>query len=417
MARILALTQPYVPDPSTTGQHFHDVAAALVGRGHQVHVLAANRGYEEPSRKYPSREVRDGVTIRRIPLSSFGKSSTAVRMAGALSFVMQIAVRGVFSQKPDAILVSTSPPLCPIVALILSWLRGIPICYWVMDLNPDQIIKMGILKDGSLPVSLMNWLNRRILGRAKRIVVLDRFMAERVQRKLDVAAKTAVIPPWPHNDHSAQIDHADNPWRKKYVGDVRLVLMYSGNHSLAHPLDTLLQAALRLQDREDLEFLFIGGGLGKRKIEAFIERERPRNIRTLPYQPLETLHYSLAAADVHVMSIGSGLVGISHPCKIYGAMAAGRPILLLGPPACHATDILGNHNIGWHIAHRDVDRAVEVLREILRTPRKRLEEMGRTAQELVRRHYSRDALCNRFCDEVEATLVPPEPSVGKELIT
>ena len=404
MARILVLTQPYVPDPSTSGQHFHDAAAALVGRGHQVHVLAANRGYEDPSRKYPSRESRNGVTIRRIPLSSFGKSSTVVRVAGALSFVTQAIVRGLFSQKPDALIVSTSPPLCSLAALICSWLRGIPICYWVMDLNPDQIIKLGILKASSLPVRLMNWLNRLILGRAKRVILLDRFMAERVQRKLDVAEKTVVIPPWPHNDHSAQIDHASNPWRKKHVGDGRLVVMHSGNHSLAHPLDTVMQAALRLQDEEDLEFLFIGGGLGKRNIEALIERERPRNIRSLPYQPLETLHYSLAAADVHIVSVGNEVVGISHPCKIYGAMAAGRPILLLGPPSCHATDILRNHNIGWHIAHGDVNGAVEILREIRHTPRERLEEMGRTARELVRRHYSRNALRNRFCDEVETVL-------------
>ena len=404
MARILVLTQPYVPDPSTSGQHFHDAAAALVGRGHQVHVLAANRGYEDPGRKYPSRESRNGVTIRRIPLSSFGKSSTVVRVAGALSFVTQAIVRGLFSQKPDALIVSTSPPLCSLAALICSWLRGIPVCYWVMDLNPDQIIKLGILKASSLPVRLMDWLNRLILGRAKRVILLDRFMAERVQRKLDVAEKTVVIPPWPHNDHSAQIDHASNPWRKKHVGDGRLVVMHSGNHSLAHPLDTVLQAALRLQDEEDLEFLFIGGGLGKRNIEALIERERPRNIRSLPYQPLETLHYSLAAADVHIVSVGNEVVGISHPCKIYGAMAAGRPILLLGPPSCHATDILRNHNIGWHIAHGDVNGAVEMLREIRHTQRERLEEMGRTARELVRRHYSRNVLRNRFCDEVETVL-------------
>lgn len=80
--------------------------------------------------------------------------------------------------------------------------------------------------------------------------------------------------------------------------------MFSGNRSLAHPLDTLLQAVLRLQDEADLEFLF-GGGLGKRKIEATIEREYPRNIRSLPYQSLETLHYSFAAVDVHVGSVGN----------------------------------------------------------------------------------------------------------------
>ncbi len=410
MARILILTQPYVPDPSTTGQHLHSAAAALAGRGHEVRVLAADRGYEVPSRKYPSRETRDGVEIRRLPLSSFGKGNIFVRVAGALAFVAQACVRGVFSRKPDVVLVSTTPPLCPLAALVLSWLRGVPICYWLHDLNPDLAIEMGMLRKGALPARLMNRLNRRLLGRAKRIVVLDRFMAERVRRKPAVAAKTAVMPPWPHNDSGARVEHADNPWRQEHIEENRRVVMYSGNHSPAHPLDTLLQAALRLQDEDGLEFLFVGGGLGKREIEAAIERERPRNIRSLPYQPLETLRYSLAAADVHLVSVGNAMVGISHPCKIYGAMAAGRPILLLGPARCHAGDIMGEHDIGWRVAHGDVDGAVEALRDIRRAPRERLEKMGRSAQELVRRRYSQDALRNRFCDEVEAILRLPAPA-------
>ena len=407
MARILILTQPYVPDPSTTGQHLHSAAAALAGRGHEVRVLAADRGYEDPSTKYPSRETRDGVEIRRLPLSSFGKGSVLVRVAGALAFVAQAVVRGSFSRKPDAILVSTAPPLCPLAAFVLSWLRGVPFCYWIHDLNPDLAVAMGMLRKDALPARLMDRLNHRLFGRARRIVVLDRFMAERLQCKLDMAAKTAVMPPWPHNDDGARVEHADNPWRKEHIEENRRVVMYSGNHSPAHPLNTVLRAALRLQDEDGLEFLFVGGGLGKREVEAVIERERPDNIRSLPYQPLETLRYSLAAADVHLVSVGNATVGRSHPCKIYGAMAAGRPILLLGPARCHASDIMGEHDIGWRVAHGDVDGAVEALRDIRRAPRERLDRMGRSAQELVRRRYSQDVLRNRFCDEVEATLRNP----------
>lgn len=410
MARILIPTQPYVPDPSTTGQHLHSAAAALVGRGHEVLVLTSARGYEDRRRKYPSREVRDGVEIRRLPLCSFGKTSVLVRVAGALSFLAQIIVHGCRSWRWDAILVSTSPPACSFAALLLSFLRGKPFCYWVHDLHPDLAVRMGILKGGGLTVRLMNVLHRRVLAHAKRIVVLDRFMGERLLRGYDAAAKTVVLPPWPHNDGGEWIEHADNPWRKEHVEEGRRVVMYSGNHTPAHPLDTALQAMLRLRDEEGLEFMFIGGGLDKGRIDAAIERERSRNIRSLPYQPLETLHYSLSAADVHIVSVGERVVGISHPCKVYGAMAAGRPILLFSPERSHAADIFGEHDIGWRVSHGDVDRAVEVLRDVLRAPRERLEEMGRAAQELVRRRYSRDALRDSFCNEVEAVLgLPASP--------
>ena len=421
VSRILVITQPYVPDPSTAGQHLHSAAQALVVRGHTVVVLAADRGYEDPKRRYPRREVRDGVEIRRLPLSSLGKGNFILRMVAAVSFVTQSALRGLI-YGPDAILVYTTPPIAPAAALVISKLRRTPICYWVGDLNPDQAIRLNMLKDNALVARVMNQLNRMILRSAKRVVVLDHYMAERVKRKLNVEAKMVSIPPWAHNDDTEWVPHEHNPWRNQHIEEGRFVVMFSGNHSLAHPLRTLLDAALRLGN-EPFEFLFVGGGTGKREVEQLIDRERPPNIRTMPYQPFETLRFSLAAADVHVMAMGDDMVGISHPCKIYGALAAGRPILLIGPSACHAGNIVEENSIGWRVAHGDVDAAVAALRSMPRTSPQDLEAMGRKAQQLVRHRYSKEVLRNRFCDVVEdvldlplstkaATMPSPPPSVS-----
>ena len=401
---ILILTQVYVPDPASVGQHMHDAAAELVRRGHRVKVYAASRGYDDPSRKYPLRETRDGVDIRRLPLSSFGKKSLLLRVLAGVLLMLQEMVRGLCSPGIKCILVSTSPPMCPIAALVISWLRGVPICYWVMDLNPDQVIALGKVKEGSLPVRCMNWLNRRILGRAKRVVPLDRFMEERLLKKQDISSKSAVMPPWPHDDHMEMIGHGDNPWRQEHVKDGTFVVMYSGNHGFSTPVRTVLDAALRLQDDTKMEFLFIGGGVGKKDVDDTIAEHAPTNIRSMPYQPFETLRYSLSAADVHLVSVGDDVVGVVHPCKIYGAMAVGRPILLLAPDPCHASDIVTDNEIGWHIPHGDVDRAVEVLQSIGETSPEDLRAMGERAQETIRRSYSKSGLCGQFCDQVELAM-------------
>ncbi|MCP4759122.1 MAG: glycosyltransferase family 4 protein [Planctomycetes bacterium] len=398
---ILVLTQVYVPDPAAVGQYLHDAAVELVERGYRVVVYAAARGYDDPSQKFPLRELRDGVEIRRMPLSSFGKASIPLRILGGLLLMFQQIFRGLFARGVDRIIVSTSPPMCPIAALVISWLRFKPIIYWVMDVNPDQVIELGKVKDGSLPVRIMNWLNRRVLGRARRVVALDRFMLARLLKKRDVEAKTVVMPPWPHDDHMEMIDHVDNPWREQHVEGNKFVVMYSGNHGFSTPIKTVLDAALLMQDDDGLEFLFIGGGVGKQLVDDTIASEHPSNVRSLPYQPLETLRYSLSAADVHLVSVGDDVVGIVHPCKIYGAMAVGRPILLLAPDPCHASDLVRENNIGWHIPHGDVEGARRVLEEIRSTPPEVLREMGQRAQETIRGAYSKAILCGRFCDEVE----------------
>ncbi len=399
---LLILSQVYPPDPTSVGQHIADVAQAMAKRGYRVVVLTANRGYNDPSVKYDSKELRDGVDVRRLPLSSFGKRSILLRLLGQGSFLIQCIVRGLFVGRLSCLLVSTSPPMCSVAALIISIVRRRPITYWVMDINPDQMIEMGWIKPSSPIVKIFNWFNRRILRRSSGIVVLDRFMAERVLRKADVKDKLTVMPPWPHEGHLEAVDHADNPFRKEHNLDGKFVIMYSGNHSVCTPLRTVLDAALTLQDDPRLVFMFIGAGTGKQEVDDTIAKHQPNNIRSLPYQPLSQIKYSLSAADVHLVVVGPSEVGVRHPCKIYGAMALGRPILLLGPDPCHASDLVDESDLGWHIQHGDVDAAISTIKQMVDQDASVLAQMGQRAKKIVNEQLSQDILCTRFCDIIES---------------
>ena len=398
---LLVLSQVYPPDPASVGQHIADAAEAMVARGWRVVTLAADRGYDDPSVKYPGREIRGGVKVRRLPLSSFGKSSIVLRLAAGTIFMFQCIGRGLFVRNMSAILVSTSPPMCSIAAMVIAWVRRVPIKYWVMDLNPDQMIVLGRLTERSLLARVFNFINRRILKRATDVIVLDRFMAERLARKQDVSSKQTLMPPWPHDDHLAVVDHADNPFRRSHELDGKFVVMYSGNHGYSTPITTVLQAALRLQDVKDLVFMFIGGGVGKKEVETTIAEHTPRNIISLPYQPLDQIKYSLSAADIHLVSVGDTVVGVVHPCKVYGAMAVARPILLLGPDPCHVSDLVNEHRLGWQITHGDVDAAVQTIGEIVATPTADLKAMGARGREVITTRLGKQVLCARFCDVLE----------------
>ena len=407
---LLITSQVYPPDPTSVGQHVHDVAKEMVNRGFRVVVYTARRGYEDSSVVYPKREVMDGVEVRRLPLSSFGKSSILMRLLGGVSFTLQCALRGLFVPGVTHMLVSTSPPMCPFAAIVIGWFRKVQITHWVMDLNPDQMVAMGKLKPTSLFVKGLDWLNRRILKRARAVVALDRFMAERLLRKVDVTDKMVISPPWPHEDHIESVAHDENPFREEHGLAGKKVIMYSGNLSPASPVTTILDAARRVEDLDDLLFLFIGGGLGKREVDDLIAETHPPNIRSLPYQPIETLRYSLSAADVHLVSVGEEIVGICHPCKVYGSMAVSRPILLLGPNPCHVSDILSEQQVGWSVEYGDVGRAEEIIREMHACDPGILQEMGRKAREIVDQQFSKERLCGLFCDVVENG---PEAASGR----
>lgn len=405
---LLIISQVYVPDPASVGQHMHDAAEEMVHRGFKVVVFTSARGYDDPTEKFPLRETIDGVEVRRMALSSFGKKSIPLRVLAQLIFLVQCAVRGVFVGDLQGVLVSTSPPMASVASLIVRFVRRVPLVYWVMDLNPDQMVELGKLKPESPLVKLFNVFNRYILRRSKAVVALDRFMAERLNKKLDVTHKLDIMPPWPHDSALEVVPHDRNPFREEHgLGsgpDGKFVVMYSGNHGFSTPVVTVLDAAVRMQNHENLRFFFIGGGVGKKDVRATIEEHHPNNLTDLPYQPFDRIKYSLSAADVHLVSVGDDVVGVVHPCKVYGAMAVARPILLLGPDPCHVSDIIREHNIGWHIKHGDVDGAMRTIEAILATPREELEAMGQRARDLASSQFGMRELRSRFCDVVERAI-------------
>jgi len=366
--KVLILNQAFYPDVVSSGQHAADLAGALVKAGHEVTVLADSRSYDDRQRRFPSRQNWRGIRILRAPSTGFGKATRWRRAADFSSFMLSCALRLLFLPRFDVIVAMTSPPLISFLAALAVSLKARKLLFWCMDLNPDEAIAAGWLRPKSITARLLSHLMLYSLRRSERIVVLDRFMQERIRSKGIAGDKIDVIPPWSHDDQVCFDPEARQRFRSRHGLADKFVVMYSGNHSPCHPLDTLLAAAERLADRPEIVFLFVGGGTEFRKPLA-LERGGAPNIRCLPYQPREELAGSLSAADLHVVVMGSAFVGIVHPCKLYNILAVGAPFLYIGPQESHITDLLadlrGNGPV-WLAQHGEVD---SVVREILEAQR------------------------------------------------
>jgi glycosyltransferase involved in cell wall biosynthesis len=391
----------FVPDPASVGQHEADVAAELVRRGYRVCVFTSRRGYDDPTIRYAPRENLNGIEIIRLPLASFGKKSILTRIIGTASFMSQVFWRGLLARDLAGIFFSTSPPMIGFIAALVAKIRRVPIAYWAMDLNPDQLVAMGKLKHSQPTTRLLEAVNRMILRNSSRVIVLDRFMAERLSPRANLKETMVIIPPWPHETFVEAVPHEANPFRERHHLAGKFVVMYSGNHSPSNPLQTILDAAERLEDDDVIRFLFVGGGIGKKAVEAFVAQRKLANVLCLPYQPLEELGNSLSAADVHVVSLGENMVGIIHPCKVYGAMTVARPVLFLGPRPSHVSDLLEQHEFGVRVAHGDVDGAVRAIQILRDMPAEKRQQMGHAGQQALGASLSQQILCGKLCDELE----------------
>jgi colanic acid biosynthesis glycosyl transferase WcaI len=410
--RILLLNQCFYPDHVSTAQHLTDLALALVERGHGVTVLASRRGYDDPTQCFKAREVWHGIDVIRIPTLGLGKATKWQRILNFASFLFFCFARLMFLPRQDLTVALTSPPLISLFAALFAQVRGGRFCFWVMDLNPDESIAAGWLREDSLVTRVLQALLKYSLRRSDKIIALDRFMQERIVRKGIPAERVVVVPPWSH-DNDIRYDEAGRAgFRLMHGLTEKFVVMYSGNHSPCHPLDTLLIAAAKIRMHLDVVFCFVGGGSEFQKVKAFAAAHALRNIICLPYQPRNKLSGSLSAADLHVVVMGDSFKGLVHPCKVYNIVGIGAPLLYIGPEESHIADLCQQHTIGLNIRsarHGDVDQVVAHIQAAAAAP------IRVAGAEEVALHFSYHTLLPRMISVLEHTAA--EVNLGTETIT
>ena len=345
----------------STAQHLTDLATELAARGHDVTVVTGDRGYDDPAVRFPRRERWKNIRIVRVPSLSLGKNGKWRRALGFASFLVSCGFRLLTLGRFDVVVALTSPPLISFLAALFVKVKSGRFCFWVMDLNPDEAIAAGWLREDSVLARLLQRMLRYSFTNAHRTIVLDRFMKERLVVRGADAERVAIVPPWSHDDAVAYSEEGREAFRVRHGLSGKFVVMYSGNHSPCHPLDTLMSVAFELKTRDDVVFCFVGGGSEHARVRDFASRNQLRNVICLPYQPLDELSSSLSAADLHVVVMGDAFTGIVHPCKIYNIMAVGVPALYIGPTPSHVTDL--DHRGMFCTHHGDVAGVVSRILE------------------------------------------------------
>lgn len=358
--KILLVNQAFYPDAAATAQYLTDLALTLAREGHHVTTLAARRGYVDPSRVYPGEESYRGIRILRVWPYRFGRKKI-LRAIEAFFVNLALGLRFLCLPHQDCVVCLTSPPLVSVAVMAIARIRKTGFAYWMMDINPDEAITAGWIRKGSIYARVLEAALRYVLRRSDKIVVLDRFMKDRVVLKGASPDKVHVIPPWAHDQALETIPHEENPFRKEHGLEGKFVVMYSGNHSICHPLDTLLETALLMKDDPSTIFLFVGGGDRVRDVLQFKERHGLSNIMHLPYVPRERLKYSLSAADLHAVVMGDAYAGIVHPSKIYGILCVGRPFVFIGPEQSHIGDLIAEKGIGFRIGHGEAEGLKQII--------------------------------------------------------
>jgi len=408
--KILLLNQTFYPDTPATSYYLTDLAKELTARGHEVTVFTGQSGYKDASMKYPATETVFGARVHRLGAFFSGKKTKAARWVNFATFCVNLSIKLLFASRQDVVIGLTSPPLVAFLGAAFCRIKGGRFIYWVMDLNPDEAVAAGWLKGGSLVTRVLYWASGWTFNNSQAIVLLDRFMKDRVLAKSALlASKCRVIPPWSLDEDLKPVPHEANAFRRDNGLQGKFVVMFAGNHSPCHSLKTLLAAALACKDDENIIFYFVGNGSGVGEVLEFKDRHRLSNIRQLDHHSLDKLAEPLSAADLHVVVMGKAFVGIVHPCKIYNILAVGRPFVFIGPEESAMGDLVVDSGLGTRVAHGDAEglvRAIKASRGLSAGQRKDIFERS---LEFKARYCTRSKICGELADFIEGSRLKSGP--------
>jgi lipopolysaccharide/colanic/teichoic acid biosynthesis glycosyltransferase len=339
--RLLVVNRFFDPDPCATSQLLTQLVDALDAQGFAVAVLAGRHSYLNTGRVLSARSRRAGIEVRRLPHTGFGRFTLPGRALDSATFAISAFLALLVRARPgDLILAKTDPPLVSVLAWLVARLTGARLVNWCQDLFPETAAAMGLrFARGPLGGALRALRNASLRGAAIN-VALSPGMAARLVAERVPPQRLTVIPNWADGRLVRPLAHERNPLRAAWGLGGRFVIGYSGNLGHAHEVDPLVELITLLQDEPAVMFLFIGAGAGYRPLRAAVAGRGLENVLFRPYQERAQLPLSLTAPDVHLVTLRPEWEGLVMPSKLYGALAAGRPVVFIGDPAGDTASIV-----------------------------------------------------------------------------
>jgi len=387
--RVLVLNQYYWPGVEATAQLLSQLCESLADEFDITVVTGRLYGVDDGI----GRSVRKGVEIVRVRSSALDRARLAARALNYLTYIAGSLRVGWRQPRPDVILCMTDPPIVGDLAYALARRFRVPFVVISQDVFPEIAVQLGRLQS-RIVIEVLRAMINFYLRHADRVVAIGETMRERLAEKGAARERISIIPNWA-DTAAIEPQARDNPWSREHGLSDRFVVMHSGNIGHAQDLETLVRAATFLRDLDDLTVTIIGAGARKEALQELAEQLAVEAVRFLPYQPRELLSQSLSAADVHVVGLARGLAGYVVPSRVYGIMAAARPVIVCADADSETAKLVRDADCGIVVPPGRPDLLAAVLRRA-RSGEFDLEAMGLRARQYVLEVATRSVAVERY---------------------
>lgn len=393
----------FYPDLASTGQLMTDLCLSLQN-DFEISVIAAQPGYAgetNKSKKIIDIDFLNSIKVIRIRVPEVDKTSKFSRMKYIFLYFFLAIIVLLREKNIDVIYTISQPPILGgLIGTIGKFLKKTKHVYNIQDFNPEQAEAISYTNK-KLVYKFAKFIDMLNCSYSDCVVVVGNDMSKTLQKRFvdKKVPNHIVVNNWTDESEITPLDISNKHVReflKRNNLDNKFVVMYSGNIGLFYDLENLIKVTKYFKDYPDLAFVFIGEGAVKSQMQMYVEENNIKNVTFLPYQPKDFIKYSLNAANLHLVVNQKGILGVSVPSKIYGVMAAGKPIIGVLEQGSEAQILIDNSNCGTVVEPKDYQAVISAIESYYDMASEELKKKGLNGRRYLEENLKKETSIKKY---------------------
>lgn len=386
--KILIVTQYFYPENFKS----NDLAFEMKKRGHEVTVLTGLPNYPSGtiSEGYGffknTNQNIEGVKVVRSWLLPRGKGGGIRLFLNYFSWAFFASIKAIgigIRDKYDAIIVHEPSPITQFYpAWVVKKLSNSPVYFWVLDLWPESLQVAGGINN-SFILGIFRRMVISFYKASEKILISSKGFSKSILEKGDFKDKIEYFPNWGEDTISAGNKNYDIP-----ILPNGFKIMFAGNIGEAQDMEAIMQTALLLKDKLDIQFVIVGDGRKMPFVKEFIEQNKlEKTVSILGRYPLEAMATFFDKADIMLVSLKDDpIFNLTVPAKMQAYMSAGKPILAMlnGDGA----DLIVEAKCGKAVNAGDYSSLADRILEISKINYTELQKMGTNSKDFYTQHFT-----------------------------
>jgi glycosyltransferase involved in cell wall biosynthesis len=403
--KILIISQYFWPE----NFKINDLALSLHERGNEVTVLTGKPNYPD-GKFYPGynffNKKRDnycGIKIVRSPLIRRGDSSGKRLFINYISFAFFASLTAFFRlhKKNEVIFVyEPSPVTVGIPAILYKLFSKAPIFFWIQDLWPESLIAAGDIRS-KLVLKTTEWLVKLVYKKSDVLLISSRSFKQSIIEKGVSSEKIFYLPNWAEDIYINPVERNDEVGN--FLPAKGFKIMFAGNIGESQDFESIINAAEKTKEYEDIHWIIIGDGRKKNWVEQQIKLRKLTNIHLPGRFPMDKMPYLFREADVMLVTLkDEKTFALTVPAKVQSYLACGKPILAMMNG--EGAEIIRESNSGYAVQAGDFNALSEKVVELYKMPKKSLEAMALKSREYYMNNFDRSSLIENLISRFQNIL-------------